>query len=339
MPGRVAIGVDAGGTKVAAVLVDVDDGRILDRRLVHTPATDADATTRTIVAAVRDLMTGRGDVLAVGVGAAGLVSRDGVVRFAPNVAWREYPLAERVAGGVKLPVLVDNDANVAAWGEFRFGAGRGSADLLLVTVGTGIGGGVVGGGRLYRGAHGFAGEIGHIIVEPGGPLCGCGNRGCWEQVASGKAVDRLGRQAALEHPGALMVELAGGDPAAVAGPIVTEAARRGDPVAVDVLSEVGRRLGEGIAGLVNVLDPDIVVVGGGAMEAGDLLLGPARAAFTASVEAVDDRPTVPIVPATMGNDAGAVGAADLAVLEAANAPVPRPPEASPPSRRSEGAGA
>jgi glucokinase len=325
MPARVAIGVDAGGTKVAAILVNVDDGRILDRRLVHTPATDADAATRTIVAAVRDLMAGGNDVLAVGVGAAGMVSRDGVVRFAPNVAWREYPLAERVAAGVGLPVLVDNDANVAAWGEFRFGAGRGSADMLLVTVGTGIGGGIVAGGRLYRGAHGFAGEIGHIIVEPGGPLCGCGNRGCWEQVASGRAVDRLGREAALQYPEGLMVQLAGGDPAAVAGPVVTEAARRGDRVAEGVLSEVGRRLGEGIAGLVNIVDPDIVVIGGGVMEAGDLLLGPARAAFTASVEGVNDRPKVDIVPATMGNDAGAVGAADLAVLEAAESAVPRLP--------------
>src|SRR5213594_2991868 len=147
-----------------------------------------------------------------------MVDRSGVMRFAPNVAWREIPLAEKIRSGVGLPTLVDNDANVAAWGEFRFGAGRGSSDMLLVTVGTGIGGGIVLGGKLFRGAHGFAAEIGHIIVEPGGPRCGCGNLGCWEQVASGRAIDRLGQVAAAEHPESRLALLAGGDPAAVRGP-------------------------------------------------------------------------------------------------------------------------
>src|SRR5438874_1072273 len=214
----VAIGVDAGGTKVEALLVDVgQSGTILDRRLAVTPATDAEASTRTIVALARELMAGKNDVAALGVGAAGMVDRDGVMRFAPNVAWREFPLEERIRSGVGLPTLVDNDANVAAWGEFRFGAGQGSNDMLLVTVGTGIGGGIVAGGKLFRGGHGFAGEIGHIIVEPSGPLCGCGNLGCWEQVAAGRAIDRLGRQAALEQPDSLIVELAGGSPSEVTG--------------------------------------------------------------------------------------------------------------------------
>src|SRR2546426_1194516 len=209
MSGTMAIGVDAGGTKVEALLVDVDGaGRILDRRLALTPATDAEATTRTIVALARELMAGRNDVSALGVGAAGMVDRRGVMRFAPNVAWREVPLAAKIRSGVGLPTLVDNDANVAAWGEFRFGAGRGCSDMLLVTVGTGIGGGIVAGGKLFRGGHGFAGEIGHIIVEPNGPLCGCGNLGCWEQVASGRAIGRVGREAAAGHPESLIVELA-----------------------------------------------------------------------------------------------------------------------------------
>jgi glucokinase len=313
--GDLAIGIDAGGTKIEGLLVDVEmDGQILDRKRVETPATDAEAATRTIVAVARDLMAGR-DVRAVGVGAAGLVDRKGVMRFAPNVAWREFPLAERIERGVGVRVVVDNDANVAAWGEYRFGAGRGSTSMLLVTVGTGIGGGIVDGGRLLRGAHGFAGEIGHFIVEPNGPLCGCGNRGCWEQVASGRAIDRLGKEAANEQPGSLIVELAGGNPAHVTGRHVTDAARQGDPVAERILSEVGRRLGEGIAGLVNVLDPEVVVLGGGAMESGDLLLDPARRAFVDSVEAPDHRPETPILPAAMGNDAGAVGAADLALAE------------------------
>jgi glucokinase len=247
-----------------------------------------------------------------------MVDRNGVMRFAPNVAWREFPLAERIREGVGLPTLVDNDANVAAWGEFRFGAGKGCNDMLLVTVGTGIGGGIVAGGKLFRGGHGFAGEIGHIIVEPGGPLCGCGNLGCWEQVASGRAIGRLGREAAAEHPESLIVELAGGRTGDVTGQAVTAAAMNGDPVAVRILAEVGRRLGEGIAGLVNILDPDIVVVGGGVIEAGELILEPARRAFVDSVEAPEHRPEVPLVPATMGNDAGAVGAADLAWLELAS---------------------
>jgi glucokinase len=316
MSDAIAIGVDAGGTKVAAMLVDVGDGgAILARQVVESPATDADASARTVVALARQLMAGRDDVRAVGVGAAGLVGRDGTIRFAPNVAWREYPLAERVAAAVGLPTLVDNDANVAAWGEFRFGAGRSSKDMLLVTVGTGIGGGIVSGGTLFRGAHGFAAEIGHVIVEPGGPVCGCGNEGCWEQVASGRAIGRLGREAGRDHPESLVVALAGGDPEKVTGPLVTDAAKKGDPVAVHVLAEVGRRLGEGIAGLVNILDPDLVVVGGGVIEAGDLMLDPARRAYRDCVEAPEHRYEVPILPAALGNEAGAVGAAALALDE------------------------
>jgi glucokinase len=316
-----AIGIDAGGTKVAGLLVDVEkvDDPILDRRLVQTPIQDAEAIARTVVAVARDLVGGVDGVAAVGVGAAGLVDRSGVLRFAPNMAWREFPLADRVERGVGLPTYVDNDANVAAWGEYRFGAGRGRDDMLLLTVGTGIGGGIISDGRLFRGAHGFAAEVGHIIVEPNGPRCGCGNLGCWEQMASGRAIDRLGREAAREQLDSRLTELAGGDPDRVDGNVVTDAAKEGDPLAMHVLAEVGRRLGEGIAGLVNVLDPEVVVVGGGAVEAGDLLLDPARRAFREAVEAPAHRPDTPIIPAHLGNDAGAVGAADLAVLVAREA--------------------
>jgi glucokinase len=315
MPETLAIGVDAGGTKIEGLLVDVSVGGILDRRLVETPAEDAEATARSIVAVARELAARRDGVGALGVGAAGLVDRRGVMRYAPNIAWRDFPLAERIREGVGLPTLVDNDANVAAWGEFRFGAGQGSTDMLLVTVGTGIGGGIVSDGKLFRGAHGFAAEIGHIIVEPGGPLCGCGNHGCWEQVASGRAIGRLGRRVAAEHPDSLIVEEVGGDLEKVTGVEVTLAAKRGDRSAVDVLAEVGRRLGEGLAGLVNVVDPDVVVVGGGAVEAGELLLGPARRAYADSVEGVSYRPEVPILAASLANNAGAVGAAALAWSE------------------------
>jgi glucokinase len=319
MPGSLAVGVDVGGTKVAALLTD-DRGTVLDRKVVHSPADDAEATVATVVSLARDLAAAHEGVVAVGIGAAGLVSREGVMRFAPNLAWREFPIGERVAEGVGMPVLVDNDANVAAWGEFRFGAGRSANHLLLVTVGTGIGGGIVAGGALYRGAHGFAAEIGHIIVDPGGPVCGCGNVGCWEQVASGRAIERLGRTAAAEHPDSVLGRAAGGNPLSIDGPTVTNAAREGDPISLRILELVGMRLGEGIAGLVNVLDPDVVVVGGGASSAGDLLLEPARRSFVDAVEAPEHRPEVPILPAELGNDAGAIGAADLAraaALEAA----------------------
>lgn len=308
-----AVGLDVGGTKISGLRV-AHDGRILARDAVETPAEDPEATIAAMVFAARGLVTP--DVIAVGVGAAGMVDAStGVLRFAPNLAWRELPIAARVSEALGLPCRVDNDANVAAWGEYRFGAGRGVQHMLLLTVGTGIGGGIVAGGRLFRGAHGFAAEIGHTIVEPGGPVCGCGNRGCWEQVAAGRAIDRRGREAAREHPRSLLATLAGGEPEKVTGAVVTEAARRGDDVAGAILAEVGRRLGEGIAGLVNVLDPEVVVVGGGAIDAGDLLLEPARAAFGAAVEGPEHRPAVPILAAELGNDAGAVGAAALALEE------------------------
>lgn len=308
-----AIGLDVGGTKINAFRV-ARDGTIIERSSAPTPADDEDATLSAMVELATSLKTP--DVLAVGVGAAGLVdATEGVLRFAPNLAWRDLPIARRMREALGLPCQVDNDASMAAYGEFRFGAGRGYRHLLLVTVGTGIGGGIVADGRLFRGANGFAAEIGHIIVEPGGPLCGCGNRGCWEQVAAGRAIDRMGRQEAREHEHSILRRLAGGDPDMVTGRLVTEAARQGDDAARGILAETGARLGEGIAGLVNVLDPQIVVVGGGAIVAGDLMLDPARAAFREAVEAPDHRPRVPIVPAQLGNDAGAVGAAVLALEE------------------------
>ena len=307
-----ALGIDVGGTKINAFRV-ARDGSIVERSDAPTPADDEELTLSTMVELARELRTP--DVLAVGIGAAGMVdATDGVLRFAPNLAWRDLSIASRMREALGLPCQVDNDANTAAYAEYRFGAGRGYRHVLLVTVGTGIGGGIVSDGRLFRGANGFAAEIGHIIVEPGGPLCGCGNRGCWEQVASGRAIDRMGREAASADEGSALRRLAGGDQQ-VSARHVTEAARQGDEVALRIFQEAGRRLGEGIAGLVNVLDPQVVVVGGGAIVAGDLLLGPARASFHEAVEGQAYRPHVPLVAAELGNDAGAVGAAALALEE------------------------
>jgi glucokinase len=306
-----AIGLDVGGTKIAGFRV-AEDGTVVERIREPTPGGGGgEAVVSAIEDMARRLM--HPGVVCVGVGVAGLVeAATGVVRYGPNLPFREVPVRERLAATTGLPVVVDNDASVAGWGEFRLGAGRGSSHMLLVTVGTGIGGAIVAGGRPFRGAYGFAAEIGHIIVEPGGPRCGCGNEGCWEQVASGRAIGRLGRAAAEREPGSLLVELAGGDPARITGPLVTTAAKQGDRTAIAVLAEAGRRLGLGIAGLTNILDPDLVVVGGGGAEAGELLLGPSREAFYGAVEGRGHRPEVPLVAAQLGNDAGGIGAALLA---------------------------
>ncbi|HJV03754.1 MAG TPA: ROK family protein [Actinomycetota bacterium] len=305
-----AIGIDVGGTKIVGLLVD-EGGAVLERVERDTPPDDADATVEELRRLAADLDDG---AEALGLGMAGMLDFErGVILSSPNLPWANgLPIRDRIAALVDLPCLVDNDANVAAWGEFRFGAARRyERAMLMVTVGTGIGGGIIADGRLYRGAHGFAGEIGHIIVEPDGPRCGCGNRGCWEQVASGRALDRLGAAAAARDRTIEIARLAGGNP--VTGRYVADAARAGDAIAVGIFEEVGRRLGEGIAGLVNVLDTEAVVVGGGVAEEGDLILDPARRAFLDAVEASGDRPEVPILQAALGNDAGAIGAADLAL--------------------------
>ena len=307
-----AIGIDVGGTKTAAARVDAH-GTVLAREILPTPADDMAATLEAMVKTARAVMTSA--VRGVGVAAAGLVeSGTGVLRFAPNLAWRDAPLVTHLETELGLPVVADNDNTAAAWGEYRFGAGRGYADVLLVGVGTGIGGGIVSGGKLFRGAHGFAGEIGHIVMDPSGPQCGCGNHGCWEQLASGQAVTRAGRQAVLDRAETSLIERSGGQAEQVTGSMVTEAAKAGDAVAVSILRDVGHRLGTGIAGLVNILDPEIVVLAGGVVDAGDLLLLPARAGFRAAVEAVERRPEVPLVLAELGSDTGVVGAAAL-VLE------------------------
>ncbi|HXJ66255.1 MAG TPA: ROK family protein [Actinomycetota bacterium] len=307
-----AVGLDIGGTKIAGYRIDAG-GRVLERALEPTPPAGPEEVAAALESMARRLA--RPESVAVGVGVAGLVeAATGIIRYGPNLPFREIGLRERIERATGLPCVVDNDAAAAGWGEFRCGAGRDANDMLLVTVGTGIGGAIVAGGRLFRGAHGFAAEIGHIIVEPGGPRCGCGNRGCWEQVASGRAIDRMAREAVAETPESLILKMAGGDPSAVRGPHAVAAAKQGDPLAIRVLADAGRRLGEGIAGLVNIIDPDIVVIGGGAaMGAGEFLLEPAREASEVAIEGRGYRPPVPIVPAELGNDAGGIGAGLLAL--------------------------
>jgi glucokinase len=310
---ELTIGVDVGGTKIAAGVVDVA-GRIVEKIRISTPAATAESVEGGIVAAVKALMVGH-EVAAVGVAAPGFVdAQRTTLRFTPNLPMADRPLRSIVQPRVGVPVVVENDANAAAWGEYRFGGGRGVADVVLLTVGTGLGGGIVLDGRLLRGAFGIAGEFGHVRIVPGGLACGCGNRGCWEQYTSGRALIRQARALARSHPQRAhrLVEMAGGDVAAIDGGMITEAARDGDPAALDLLAELGSWLGEGIADIANVLDPAVVVIGGGVSEAGDLLLEPARKAFAACLSAGVHRPHLAIRAAELGNDAGLIGAADLA---------------------------
>jgi glucokinase len=310
---NLTVGVDVGGTKIAGGVVD-ESGQILATARRVSPATDREAIERNIEDLVAALRTDH-DVVAVGVGAAGFVdSARSVVMFAPNLAWRDEPLRDEVAKLVGLPVVVENDANAAAWAEYRFGAARGAGVAVMVTLGTGIGGGLVVGGEVFRGAYGVGCEYGHMSVVPDGRRCACGNRGCWEMYASGRALARDARELADVSPlGAhRLMELADGDLNQLTGPLVTQAAREGDPAAVEIYTEMGRWLGRGLANLAAVLDPTVFVIGGGVSEAGDLLLGPARQAFGQSLTGRGFRPAADILLAELGPQAGLVGAADLA---------------------------
>jgi len=307
------IGVDVGGTKIAAGVVD-DAGTILARTRRPTPGTSPSAVADTIAAVVEDLRA-QHDVVAVGVGAAGFVDAERArVLFAPNLSWRDEPLRDEVAGRTGLPVVVENDANAAAWAEYRFGAGRGEPDLVVVTVGTGIGGGMVLDGRLYRGRFGLGGEFGHMQLVAGGRRCGCGQQGCWEQYCSGRALLREAREIADVWPdeGRRLLELGDGKPEGIAAPEVTQAAREGDPAALACFAEVGEWLGQGLADLAAILDPGRFVIGGGVSEAGELLLEPARRTFRARLTVGSRRPSADVRLAELGNDAGLVGVADLA---------------------------
>ena len=315
----VTIGVDIGGTKIAGGIVDAD-GRILLRSRQATPVRTPGGVVAAIVEVVRELTasaagTGLAAVEGVGLGAAGLVDETrSIVRFAPNLDWQEEPLGPAVAAGTGLPVVVENDANAAAWGEFRFGAGRDAHDLVAVTVGTGIGGGIIHDDRLVRGSFGMAAEFGHLVRVQDGRLCGCGKRGCWEQYASGNALLHKARDLAAERRGEahLLLGLGDGTPEGVTGQHVTQAALEGDPVALEAFRRIGTWLGTGLADVAALLDPAVFVIGGGVSEAGELLLAPARAAFTGALVAGDHRPHAQIVAAVLGNDAGLIGAADLA---------------------------
>jgi glucokinase len=309
------IGVDIGGTKIAGGLVDAT-GAVLEKVKVDSPATDPDAIAAAVEDVVRRLRAERDDVTGIGVSAAGFVDAErSKVYFAPNIAWRDVHIKDQIETRTGLPVVVENDGNAAAWGEFSVGAAQDDTDdILLVTVGTGVGGGVVMDGHLYRGTFGVAGEIGHIRVEREGRLCGCGLHGCLEQYGSGSALVADTRAAVRDGASGAegLLGQAGGDVERITGPMITLAAQAGDAFAQERLAVLGGWLGEGIASLVAVLDPGVVIIGGGVCEAGDLLLDPVRSSLEQNLTGHGHRPVADVRAATLGNDAGMIGAAQLA---------------------------
>ena len=309
-----AIGLDVGGTKIAAGVVSAR-GELIDRVARPTPPPGSgDSTLSLTLQLVDELRRRHPGVQVIGAGAAGMIDwPDGHIRWAPNNSYRDLPLRAILSAETGLPAVVDNDANAAAWAEACLGAGVGHRDLLVLTVGTGIGAGLILGGRLYRGATGIGGEAGHIIVDPGGTRCGCGSTGCLEAMGSGSALSRAGREAAGQDPEGTLARLAGGAADHVTGETVSEAARGGDATAVAIFARTGYWLGIGIASLVSLLDVELVAIGGGLSSTGELLLGPARSAFERFVFARGHRTLPPIVPARLGAEAGIVGAALLAL--------------------------
>jgi glucokinase len=335
-PGSVPLylGVDIGGTKVLAGVVAAD-GTVVRTARRTTPGrrVDVGLVEDAMVDAVMEAAAGE-PIGAVGVAAAGFVDADRrSVLFAPHLPWRGEDVRARLEQRWDSPVVLDNDANAAAWAEWTYGAAHGASSALMVTLGTGIGGSLVLHGRLHRGRNGMAGEFGHMQVVPGGYACECGRTGCWEQYSSGNALVRYARDR-IDRADTILDSWCGDEPERLSGPMVTTAALAGDRVARDAFSFVGEWLGVGLANLVAAFDPDVVVVGGGVSSAGDLLLEPARTALLRSLVGAEHRVVPAVLPAKLGPAAGLVGAATLArqavgpsaslVLPATDSPVGAP---------------
>jgi glucokinase len=324
MRGLVAA-VDLGGTKIYTALAD-QSGRVLAEVVVPTrPWEGAGAVIGRIVETVDQVLKQAGEQgppLALGIGCPGpLDAATGVVYQAPNLGWHNVPLKDLLEKRLGIPVAVDNDANLAALGEYVYGAGRGEEDVVYITVSTGIGGGLILGGRLYHGAGYGAGEIGHMTIDPGGPRCSCGNYGCLEAMASGTAMAREARRLVESGGGRAILEAAGGDVHAITAREVARAAAAGDGEARQIITNAGRALGTGVANVINLLNPALVVLGGGAMQVGPLL-------WDAMEEEVSRRAFAParrrvrLVPAELGGRSGIMGAVALALEKARGEPPP-----------------
>lgn len=292
-----ALGFDIGGTKIAGARVTPRGEAVAHASRPTTPD-DSEGILVALAEIFQEL--GGQDVLpAVGVAVAAFLDRDReTLFFSPNISWQNFQLKAAVETRLGVPVVLENDANAAGWGEFRFGAGRDVSSMIMLTIGTGVGGALVDDGRLLVGGFGMAAELGHIIIEPGGRLCGCGNYGCLEQYASGTALMRDARERLGDE--------------SLTQSALTELLVEGNPHAIGALDGVARAMGRGIASLVAVTDPELIVIGGGVASAGEMLLAPLRESFLDTYGAGAKRPVATIAMATMGNTAGVVGAADLA---------------------------
>lgn len=308
-------GIDLGGTKMLAVIVDANGSILASEEQPTLAAEGPDKVMGRMADMVRRLIAASGrKVTALGVATAGTLDpADGTVQSAVNLGWTRVPLGRTLERELGLKVTVENDANAAAYGEWRAGAGRGSRHCVFVTVSTGIGGGIVSDGRLIRGLSASAGEVGHITIDWNGPVCGCGNVGCLEQYASGTAIGRAGAEAAAADPaaGRAMLALAEGDAARITSREVAAAAAEGDPLAQDILRRAGRALGIGIVSMIHMVNPELVIIGGGASKIGAPLLGPMEEAMRRhAIPSLGD--SVRIVPPELGVSAGAIGAALIA---------------------------
>jgi glucokinase len=305
-----AIGIDIGGTKIAGAVVD-ELGQIVRADRVPTPA-DTALLEDAVVAMIESLRGGEA-VTAVGVAAAGFIdAAQSTVYYAPNIDWRNEPFREKLERRVGGSVVVENDANAAGWAEFRFGAGRLVSDMVMLTIGTGVGGAIVAGDRLFRGGFGAGAELGHLRVVPGGIACGCGQYGCIEQYGSGRALLRMANE--MADAGGIGQGLARvrAEHGTLDGALVGALIEQGDPGALAALRQLGHWLGEASASLSAVLDPQRFVFGGGVAVAGELLLAPIREAYLEHLPARGYHPEPDFVIAELVNDAGVVGAADLA---------------------------
>ena len=308
------VGIDIGGTKVLGGVVD-ETGALIKRARRDTPAEGGVALTQAIADVALELMKDS-EIESVGVSVAAFISADRKTILAtPNIKdWNGVNLDYELTSRIGLPVVIENDANSAAWGEFKFGAGRGKENILMLTVGTGIGGGIVVNSNLLRGSFGIAAEIGHLRIVPNGLLCGCGAYGCFEQYGSGTALLRHAREAIQAHPDRASNILKRGDGSieGVNGSAITAAARDGDELALSIFEITGDYIGAGIASLAVILDPEAVVIGGGVIDAGDILLNPIRTGMEKYMPFAGKHPHPQIVAAQLGNEAGLVGVADLA---------------------------
>jgi glucokinase len=307
------IGIDVGGTKVLGGVVS-QAGEILATARRDTPREGGRALTETIADVAIELSK-QFPVESIGVSAAGFISSDRQTILAtPNIAgWNGVNLDQELTKIIGKRIVLENDANSAAWGEFKFGAGRGRKDLMMLTLGTGVGGGLILAGSVFRGAFGIGAELGHIRIVPDGHLCGCGIRGCLEQYASGSALMRHAREAISASPDLARNLLARGDGTleGLKGHHITEAARDEDPVALAAFNTMASYLGAGIASLCAVIDPSCIVLGGGVIDAGEIFLAPTRKAALGLIPFSGKHPYPEIVPAELGNNAGLVGVADL----------------------------